>query len=104
LFLQVDVARCDYMLDLDLPSIEPTVLEPRYAADEETWERVVCRPFLDAARSPMLTRTLWLPGERWKQMNVWGEWCLLRKAGAAGVDARVKAVGAAKKFLEKKSW
>ncbi|KAI0375445.1 glycosyltransferase family 22 protein [Pilatotrama ljubarskyi] len=77
--LYADVSTCDYLLDLDFPQ-HPTQAahEPRYVADEKTWERVACQPFLDAAHSPLLTRTLWMPGELWQQRNEYGEFCLLR--------------------------
>ena len=76
---QVDVAACDYMIDLDFP-LHPssTSLEPRYAADQGTWERVTCQKFLDARHSSLLSRALWMPGSRWQQANEFGEHCLLR--------------------------
>ncbi|KAJ8473074.1 hypothetical protein ONZ45_g16435 [Pleurotus djamor] len=70
---------CDYIVDLDFP-LHPsfTPFEPRYAVDNETYERVHCRPFLDAAHSNILTRTLWLPGEKWQSKNEYGDYCLLK--------------------------
>ncbi len=77
--LQVDVDTCDYLLDLDFPAHpQEGVHEPRYVADTKTWERVSCQPFLDARHSPVLTRTLWFPGELWQAQNEYGELCLLR--------------------------
>ncbi|KAH9944005.1 glycosyltransferase family 22 protein [Epithele typhae] len=75
----VKVEECDYMLDLDFP-LHPTAsaLEPRYGADEETWAKVACQPFLDARHSSLLTRTLWMPGAAWQAGNEFGEFCLLR--------------------------
>lgn len=75
----MDVSACDYLLDLDFP-LHPAQAahEPRYVADEQTWERVECQPFLDAAHSPLLTRTLWMPGELWQERNEFGEFCLLK--------------------------
>lgn len=79
LLLQVDVKTCDYLVDSDFP-LHPmsTPLEPRYAIDTATWDRVKCEPFLDARYSPMLTRIVWLPGKRWQALNEYGEICLLR--------------------------
>ncbi|EIN13913.1 asparagine-linked glycosylation 9 protein isoform a [Punctularia strigosozonata HHB-11173 SS5] len=77
----VDVDQCDYMLDLFLPhhtDLDPR--EPPYAISE-AWEKAHCAPFLDAAHSATLTRTVWLPSERWQATNAWGEWCLLRSKG-----------------------
>ncbi|KAI0756565.1 asparagine-linked glycosylation 9 protein isoform a [Daedaleopsis nitida] len=83
----VDVQSCDYLLDLDFP-LHPTAgrHEPRYVADEATWARVECQPFLDAHHSSMLTRTLWMPGELWQARNSYGEFCLLRHK--ANVDKK----------------
>ncbi|KAH9858242.1 glycosyltransferase family 22 protein [Lenzites betulinus] len=77
--LYVDVSACDYLLDLDFP-LHPAEAphEPRYATDEKTWARVECQPFLDTAHSPLLTRTLWMPGDLWQERNEFGEFCLLR--------------------------
>ncbi|KAL4246967.1 Mannosyltransferase [Abortiporus biennis] len=74
-----DVNTCDYLIDLDFP-LHPasSALEPRYAVDEKTWERVICLPFLDARHSSLLTRTMWMPGSRWQQANEFGDYCLLR--------------------------
>ncbi|EJF67085.1 asparagine-linked glycosylation 9 protein isoform a [Dichomitus squalens LYAD-421 SS1] len=75
----VDVDSCDYLLDLDFPQHpQEGPHEPRYIVDEQTWARVACQPFLDAAHSPLLTRTLWFPGALWQQQNSYGEFCLLR--------------------------
>ncbi|KAI8981227.1 glycosyltransferase family 22 protein [Trametes punicea] len=88
--LYVDVSQCDYLLDLDMPlHPSPSADEPRYVADEETWERVTCRPFLDAAHSPLLTRTLWMPGTVWQRRNEFGEFCLLKHR--ANVSRKEKA-------------
>ena len=79
----MDVATCDYLVDSDFP-LHPesqsggTPLEPRYAVDDATWDRVKCERFLDARHSSLLTRTLWLPGEQWQKLNAYGDYCLLR--------------------------
>ncbi|KAI0688138.1 glycosyltransferase family 22 protein [Cytidiella melzeri] len=74
----VDVNTCDYLVDSDYP-LHPTSTphEPRYAV-HEAWDRVKCEPFLDASHSSLLTRTLWVPGEKWQQTNEYGDYCLLR--------------------------
>jgi alpha-1,2-mannosyltransferase len=76
---------CDYLIDLDFP-LHPrsTPLEPRYATDLQTWDRVICVPFLDASRSSLLTRTMWMPGGRWESGNEWGDYCLLRNRELVG--------------------
>jgi len=75
----VPVEECDYLIDLDFP-LHPisSALEPRYATMDETWERVVCYPFLDARHSFLLTRIFWLPGESWWNRNEFGDYCLLK--------------------------
>ncbi|GAA5855449.1 hypothetical protein JCM8547_007834 [Rhodosporidiobolus lusitaniae] len=80
----VDPSTCSYLIDLDYPSRLPSSfssLEPRYAADEDNWEKVYCHPFLDAANSPRLNRVLNLPLPGWQDKNSWGEYCLLRRVG-----------------------
>jgi len=74
----VPISECSYLIDLDFP-LDPSfsALEPRYAIDK-TWDRVSCLPFLDARNSPTLSRILWLPGEHWRSLNRWGDYCLLR--------------------------
>ncbi|KAF8215850.1 glycosyltransferase family 22 protein [Mycena galopus ATCC 62051] len=73
------IEACDYLLDLDFPNYpSASPLEPRHAADAKKWERVFCTPFLDAAHSNLLTRTLWLPGEAWQSLNEFGDYCLLK--------------------------
>lgn len=78
-FVQVDVNTCDYLIDLDYP-LHPrsSSLEPRYSADESTWERLTCQKFLDTKHSSLLSRALWLPGSWWQRSNSFGEHCLLR--------------------------
>lgn len=73
------IESCDYLVDLDFPKHPVSShLEPRYAVDNETWERVLCLPFLDASHSPLLTRMLWLPGSWWQDKNEFGDYCLLK--------------------------
>jgi len=75
----VDLDICDYLIDLDFPENPVTAPhEPRYAIDEKYWERVHCAPFLDARHSPLLSRVLWLPGEKWRSQNSYGDYCLLK--------------------------
>ncbi|KAF9270644.1 asparagine-linked glycosylation 9 protein isoform a [Marasmius fiardii PR-910] len=75
----VPVESCTHLVDLDFPQhpIE-SPLEPRYAIQSDTWERAQCLPFLDARSSPLLMRVLWAPGDRWRNANSWGDYCLLR--------------------------
>ncbi|KZT08529.1 glycosyltransferase family 22 protein [Laetiporus sulphureus 93-53] len=77
--LYVDVASCDYLVDLDFP-LHPveSVHEPRYVIDDLIWDRVACFPFLDARHSSTLTRILWMPGAHWQESNEYGDYCLLR--------------------------
>ena len=80
---QVGALTCDYVIDLDFPSRPAEdAKEPRYAVQSETWDRVTCRPFLDAARSSQLTRTLWIPGFA-DRGNQYGDYCLLRNRARA---------------------
>ena len=70
---------CDYLVDSYFPlHSERSKHEPVYAEETATWERVKCERFLDARHSSLLTRTLWMPGSRWQQLNSYGELCVLR--------------------------
>lgn len=96
----MDVSTCDYLMDSDFPlrhvshvsSLEDH--EPRYALDEETWDKVVCYPFLDAANSGKLSRLIWFPTSLWSKnygsKNQFGEYCILRhKERAAARESKV---------------
>ncbi|KAG6817957.1 hypothetical protein H0H87_012425 [Tephrocybe sp. NHM501043] len=90
----VPLDSCDYLIDLDFPlhPVEST-LEPRYAVDIETWDRVFCKSFIDARHSRLLTRAFWAPGEAWQSNNQFGDYCLLRnKARVTQKEVEVKAL------------
>lgn len=77
-----DVRRCDFLIDSRFPSVAPTEREPDYAADGERWEKIVCKPYLDAWATSLLGRLVWVPDwkglpEGWRRR--WGEYCLLRR-------------------------
>lgn len=75
----MDVSTCDYLMDSFFPlHSETSRYEPAYAADTDNWDRVKCLPFLDARHSSLLTRALWMPGQRWQRLNNFGEICLLK--------------------------
>ncbi|CAG7853822.1 Alpha-1,2-mannosyltransferase alg9; AltName: Full=Asparagine-linked glycosylation protein 9; AltName: Full=Dol-P-Man:Man(6)GlcNAc(2)-PP-Dol alpha-1,2-mannosyltransferase; AltName: Full=Dol-P-Man:Man(8)GlcNAc(2)-PP-Dol alpha-1,2-mannosyltransferase; Flags: Precursor [Serendipita indica DSM 11827] len=74
----VDPSTCDYIIDLDFPSREYQSRDSWFTYDKANWEKVHCRQFLDAENSPALSRILWLPGKRWWNMNMYGDYCLLR--------------------------
>ncbi|KAI9338694.1 Alg9-like mannosyltransferase family-domain-containing protein, partial [Zopfochytrium polystomum] len=94
---------CDYMIDYfgADSSAEPDGLYPNLKSDVETWEQVLCVPFLDAPNTVgILARTLWVPetlaasarqvvpslvGEK-----KWGDYCLFhnrKKREMAGARA-----------------
>ncbi|KAF5388589.1 hypothetical protein D9757_004689 [Collybiopsis confluens] len=75
----VPVSICTHLIDLDFPSHPlESLQEPRYAIQNDVWERVECLPFLDAQHSPLFSRVIWLPGQKWRSINAWGDYCLLR--------------------------
>ncbi|RUS34300.1 Alg9-like mannosyltransferase family-domain-containing protein [Jimgerdemannia flammicorona] len=94
---RVDPSTCTYLVDSDFPhryvdaAYAPPPREPRYALDADTWERLACRPFLDAENSNRWSRAFWVPGARGK---VWGEYCLLgRKAKEGMAKGQIENVG-----------
>jgi alpha-1,2-mannosyltransferase len=78
----IDVNYCTFLVDSYMPGMEATEHEPLYAVDEEHWERIACVPFLDASKTGLLARTIWIPDlpvipSRYRRH--WGEHCLLRR-------------------------
>lgn len=80
----VEARTCSLLVDTQYPertdALPPD--EPDYVADSETWHVVVCEPFLDAASTHMLARTLWIPDleiipPRFRRK--WGRHCLLQR-------------------------
>ena len=95
----VDIATCDYIVDVNFPTRPEAPREPRYVTSE-AWKRVMCLPFLDAEGSrsaahhethsgralATLARTLWLPKvvarhiPNWGATLRYGDYCLLQRA------------------------
>ncbi|PNY22469.1 Alpha-1,2-mannosyltransferase alg9 [Tolypocladium capitatum] len=83
----VELRTCSFLVDTQFPErtdpLPPN--EPDYIADTDTWDIVKCEPFLDAANTHVLARTLWLPDleivpDRFKRK--WGRHCLLQRKRA----------------------
>ncbi|KAK6342572.1 mannosyltransferase [Orbilia javanica] len=76
----IPIEECDYLVDSYFSGREEHIesLEPNYILDLENWDRVTCQKFLDAARTPFLSRALWLPDLVYRDRRVWGEYCILR--------------------------
>ncbi|KAK4498297.1 hypothetical protein PRZ48_010955 [Zasmidium cellare] len=77
-----DVKRCNFVVDVQLPSTEATKLEPSYINDTQTWEKVKCLPYLDAASTGVVGRLGWVPDLPFipaKYKRVWGDYCLLKR-------------------------
>ncbi|XP_066267856.1 alpha-1,2-mannosyltransferase ALG9-like isoform X2 [Branchiostoma lanceolatum] len=55
----IDVRKCHYLVDLDLPGESPR--EPRYSRLTKEWTVVASQPFLDAARSHPFFRAFFIP-------------------------------------------
>ncbi|KAL5316751.1 hypothetical protein ACEPPN_015802 [Leptodophora sp. 'Broadleaf-Isolate-01'] len=77
-----DIRACDFLVDTYYPGSNSSVLEPHYVKDLENWEQVYCAPFLDASRTHILGRIIWVPDwpiipEEYRRR--WGEHCLLKK-------------------------
>ncbi|KAH0597187.1 hypothetical protein MHUMG1_04564 [Metarhizium humberi] len=80
----VDIRACSFLVDTQYPlRTEPLPPnEPDYIADKDTWEVVQCKPFLDAANTHILARTLWVPEleiipEKFRRK--WGQHCLVQR-------------------------
>ncbi|RDW79534.1 mannosyltransferase [Coleophoma cylindrospora] len=78
----VDLKTCSFLVDTYYPGSEASELEPHYILDTENWEVVKCEPFMDASKTHILARTLWLPNQSFvpeKFRRQWGEHCLLKR-------------------------
>uniref|UniRef100_A0A8C9FZY3 Mannosyltransferase n=1 Tax=Pavo cristatus TaxID=9049 RepID=A0A8C9FZY3_PAVCR len=66
-FLQIDISKCHYLVDLDTAAETPR--EPRYSSNKEEWVTIAYKPFLDASRSSKLLRAFYVPvlSERYTQ-------------------------------------
>ncbi|KAG5946670.1 hypothetical protein E4U59_003217 [Claviceps monticola] len=80
----VDQRACSFLVDTQYPLRKepPPPNEPDFVADTDTWDIVQCEPFLDAANTHILARTLWVP--EWqavpeKYRRKWGRHCLLQR-------------------------
>jgi len=79
----VDIKQCSFLVDTQYPeNVDPLPsYEPDYVADSDNWDVVKCEPFLDAGRTHLLSRVLWIPDsllpEKYKRK--WGRHCLLRR-------------------------
>lgn len=66
---------CSYIIDLDFPARrQETGAKPTFNPD--TWEKVLCGPYLDSENSPMPSRAFSLP--LLDSGNRFGDFCLLR--------------------------
>ncbi|WPH00086.1 alpha-1,2-mannosyltransferase alg9 [Acrodontium crateriforme] len=77
-----DLKHCNFLVDSHLPSTEITKLEPNYASDTSTWEKVKCLLFLDASKTGIVGRLGWLPDLPFIPATfrrVHGEYCLLKR-------------------------
>ncbi|XP_023236316.1 alpha-1,2-mannosyltransferase ALG9-like isoform X2 [Centruroides sculpturatus] len=54
-----DIKRCRYLIDADFP--RSSILEPRYSQDAGKWKVKFSESFLDAERSPKLSRAFYIP-------------------------------------------
>lgn len=55
----VDLKKCHYLIDLDLPQVSER--EPQYSRDGDNWQVVASVPFLDIQMSPKLYRSFYIP-------------------------------------------
>ncbi|UNI13388.1 Dextrin dextranase [Purpureocillium takamizusanense] len=80
----VDLRACSFLVDTQYPERKEPLPpnEPDYVADTENWEVIKCEPFLDAAKTPLLARMVWLPDvpampDKFRRR--WGRHCLLHR-------------------------
>lgn len=80
----VELRTCSFLVDTQYPERTRPVspLEPDYVSQRESWDVVRCKRFLDAEKTHILARVMWVPG--WsivpaKFRRHWGQHCLLKK-------------------------
>eukprot|EP01065_Artemidia_motanka_P027589 TRINITY_DN32780_c0_g1_i1.p1 TRINITY_DN32780_c0_g1~~TRINITY_DN32780_c0_g1_i1.p1 ORF type:complete len:625 (+),score=207.04 TRINITY_DN32780_c0_g1_i1:57-1877(+) len=78
-----DIDECHYLMDSEMEG----QTEERYAKDSEAWAVVAEEPFLDAARTPLVTRAFLLPGNK---DAVHGRYMLLRRRDALSPAQRAR--------------
>ncbi|KAI0469578.1 glycosyltransferase family 22 protein [Xylaria cf. heliscus] len=80
----VDIRQCSFLVDTQYPeNTDPLPPhEPDYVADGDKWDIVKCERFLDASKTHLLSRVLWMPESNLvpeKYRRRWGRHCLLRR-------------------------
>ena len=83
---QIDIDHCSFLVDSYFPGTQASSLEPNYIEDTKTWELLQCEDFLDASRTSLLGRTLWLPNLEIippRHLRKWGSYCLLKRKRSA---------------------
>ncbi|KAI6245041.1 Alpha-1,2-mannosyltransferase alg9 [Erysiphe necator] len=88
----IQPSACDFLVDTYYHSVSaPSPLEPNYTLDSSNWEPIYCVPFLDASRTSIFGRVIWIPEiqkfpiPRWKLAwdsevsRKWGRHCLLKR-------------------------
>ncbi|KAI9830844.1 MAG: hypothetical protein M1819_005369 [Sarea resinae] len=80
-----EIGHCSFLVDSSFPGASPSELEPDYAQDDKNWEVLASYEFLDASRTSLVGRILWIPD--WEIIPArlrrkWGHYHLLqRKVG-----------------------
>ncbi|KAI1740813.1 glycosyltransferase family 22 protein [Xylaria scruposa] len=80
----VDIRQCSFLVDTQYPeNTDPLPpYEPDYIADGDKWDVVKCERFLDASKTHLLSRVLWMPDSNLvpeKYRRRWGRHCLLQR-------------------------
>ncbi|EME81020.1 glycosyltransferase family 22 protein [Pseudocercospora fijiensis CIRAD86] len=86
-----DLKRCNFIVDVNLPSTETTTAEPNFLADDQHWEKVKCLPFLDATSTNSIARLGWIPDLPFvplKYKPVYGDYCLLKRRKQSASDTK----------------
>ncbi|PGH37096.1 alpha-1,2-mannosyltransferase [[Emmonsia] crescens] len=75
-----DISQCNFLVDSYFPGDEESAMQPHYLLDKSTWEELSCKRFLDAGRTSLLGRLIWIPNLPFipeKFQRKWGQYCLL---------------------------
>lgn len=82
----VDIRTCQFLVDTYFPGSTASKLEPHYILDTKNWDEVKCMKFLDASKTHILARAIWVPDVPLipeKYRSKWGKHCLLKRKSQA---------------------
>ncbi|XP_033124840.1 alpha-1,2-mannosyltransferase ALG9-like [Anneissia japonica] len=85
----VELTKCHYLIDLDLPKSTP--LEPRFSELSDQWEAIDSQPFLDQERSDRIFRAFYIPFVSYRHVS-YGNYTVFKTTRRKALPKRKPAV------------